>query len=393
MSLSLNGLKIAYLGHAPLMGSGEGGTARIKDMVNLFLSLGIEINFVSYSFYSTEFKIEYRESNPLLKETIIHIPKSLPKFIKGLFIFPFFIYATIYSLRSDIIFSDLISVVTSFPAVILRTILKKPLILDFIDLSTTNDIDFIHRLKYVRYSDLVFAISPYLCQVAANKYGCKNIIYIPIFIDINVFQKDSEKREIVRKQLGIACDEIVIGYAGSFWKVEGIPNLLYAYEKLLKYHKDIKLAIIGKYQPNADNDDVHQLVNDLGLSDNVILIPRLNREDVPKYLSAFDILCSPKIDCEINVAANPVKVAEYLSMSIPTVSSAIGGSLDSIDDHVNGFLVKPDDIDDLEKNLDWILNNIDSANHIAKNGRKCITEKYSHDSVKNTVRCAIQELL
>ena len=389
----LNGLKITYIGQASLEGPGTGGTARVKTMIALFEELDIKIDLISYSFYSNKFKIEHKKIDPLLQTTTIHVPNSLPKFLKVFAIFPVFIYAWKSCKNSDIIFADFIAVVTSLPAIVLRKIFNKPLILDYIDVATVNVIDVLHNLKYTKNADVIFAISYYLCERAKSEYGCKNVVYVPIFVDSDQFKMDLKSRGKIRRELGIKKDEIVIGYAGSFWNVEGVPNLLKAFKNLTKKHLEIKLAIMGTTDLSSSNDNIPKLVEDMNIENDVILIPSQPHKEVPKFFSAFDILCCPKIDCEVNRAANPAKVVEYLSMGLPAVCSAVGGIVDTIEDEVDGFLVKPGDVKDLEEKLEWIIQNPERAKEIGEKGRKKTMEEYSYEAIEDTIREAISEVI
>jgi glycosyltransferase involved in cell wall biosynthesis len=151
------------------------------------------------------------------------------------------------------------------------------------------------------------------------------------------------------------------------------------------------MLIGGKNVPGSD--DIPLLVNKLSLEDKVTLIPLQPRAIIPKYLSACDILCSPKIDCEINRAANPVKVVEYISMGLPAVCSAVGGIIDTIDDGTNGFLVEPGNAKNLKEKLEWIILNSEQAKEIGENGRKTAVEDYSNSAIEGAILQTINEVM
>lgn len=94
-----------------------------------------------------------------------------------------------------------------------------------------------------------------------------------------------------------------------------------------------------------------------------------------------------------NSAANPIKVVEYLSMRLPTVCSAVGGIIDTIEDGVDGLLVKPGDVKELERKLEWVILNPERAKEIGKNGRTTAIEKYSYEAIENTIRQLISEIV
>lgn len=390
----LDGLKITYIGQASLDGAGTGGAARIKSMISIFKRLGIKTDLISYSYYSGKFGIEHKKIDHSLQTTTIHLPNNLPNFLKAFAIFPVFIYAWKSCKNSDIIFADFIIVLTSLPATMLGKIFNKPLILDYIDITTGNFIDTVmHIFKYVKNADVIFAISHHLYERAKSEYGCKNVVFVPIFIDPNHFEMDLKAREKIRKKLGIKDDDTVIGYVGSFWHGEGITFLLQAFKNLTKKYSKIKLAIMGKMRLSGSDDNIPKLVEDMNFKDDIILIPAQPHEEVPKFLSAFDILCCPKIDCEANRAANPVKVPEYLSMGLPAVCSAVGGITDTIEDGVDGLLVKPGDVKDLEEKLEWVILNPKRAKEIGANGRKTAIEKCSSKALQDTIEQAISDVI
>ena len=388
----MDNLKITYIGQAGLGSSGTGGAARVKNMVRIFRRRGIKIDLISYSALSNKFGIEYKRIDQSLQMTIVNVPSNLPKFLKAFTIFPIFIYAWKSCKNCDLMYADFTTMITSVPIVVLKKIFNKPIILDYIDLRLKIVPNIVYKYM-AKNADVFFAISPYLLEYTKKEYGCKNVVYLPNSIDINHFNMCLEDREKIREELCVEKDDIVIGYAGSFWYVEGVPNLLQAFKNLRKKYSNIKLAIMGKIYLSNTDDNIPKLVEDMNIKNDVILIPSQPHEEVPKFLSAFDILCCPKIDCEVNRAANPVKVVEYLSIGIPAVCSAVGGIIDTIEDGVDGLLVKPGNVKDLEEKLEWVILNPERAKKIGENGRKTAIEKYSYEAIEDTIRQAISEII
>ena len=389
----LNGLKMTYIGQLISDGTGVGGGTRLKNTISIFKKIGIKIDLISFSFYSNKFCIEHKKIDSSLQITTVHIPKNIPTYLKAFAILPVFVYAWKSCRNRDIIFSDFITEIAYVPATILKKIFNKPLILDFIDTKFFKEVPECIKRYAAKNADIIFAISYYLLEFARREYNSKSVVYIPNYIDTNHFKIDWETREKIRNALGIKKDDVVIEYVGSFQYYEGLPILLQAFKELTKRYSKIKLAIMGKiYAPKSD-DDITGLIEDMDLQSDVILIPSQPHEEVPKFLSACDITCCPKIDCEINRAANPVKVVEYLSMGLPTVCSAVGGISDTIEGGVDGLLVKPGDVKDLEEKLEWIILNPERSKEIGENGRKKAIGKYSYESFENTIKQAISEVI
>jgi len=380
MSLGLN---LLYFAPCELY-EGLGGSARLENMTSIFQQLGLKIRLISY-ISKEKFKVKHEKINNLLSMTKIYVSRSSPKLIKALAIPVLLLYGLKYVKKSEIIFAHAPGIMTGFPAMILARLFNKPLIIDHMDVKDPDTPRIIYDMV-LRYSTAVFTISHYLEEEVKRKFKRK-AIYVPIFIDTTLFQKNDLERKKIRKNLGIRDKDILIGYVGSFWYVEGVPVLLKAFKSLIKKYENIRLIVIGRM--NLQSDNIPLLIEKLSLRKNAILIPQQPRKLIPNYLSACEILCSPKIDCEINRAANPVKVIEYLAIGLPVVCSAVGGIVDAIKDGFNGLLVKPGDIKDLEEKLEFIILNPEQAKEMGKNGRKTVIENYSSNSIETKIKQAL----
>ncbi|VVB63388.1 Trehalose synthase [uncultured archaeon] len=382
--------EITYISQAPIDGIGIGGGPRVKSIIDVLTSLGCRINLISYSFYSKDFKIEHNVSSNLLDITIIHMPTYLPRVLKFFSVIPACYYICKYSSKSEIIFSDFNNIIGSVPAILFGKIFNTYIILDCIDSKLINIVPDVFYQFIAKNADEVLCISKYLTNYLNTKYKREKSIYLPIFVDSDIFKKDYISREINRKLYCVNDNDILIGYVGSFSYYEGVPNLVQAFNNLSKKYPQIKLAIMGKVIWSNFDDNIRDLIERVHEENKIILIPPQPHKEVPKIMSAFDIACCPKIDCEINRAANPVKVVEYLSMGLPSVCSSIGGIEDIIEDGISGFLVKPGDRQDLENKIEWIIQNHDRASKIADFGRKEVIEKFSYTAFRYKLNELIQ---
>jgi len=380
--------KILYFAPCGL-NEGVGGSARLKNMLDILERMGIRIQLISYV-PEEKFKVTHERISNYLNTLIICVPKFASKNLRVFALLLIFIYGIRYAKKSDIIFAHSPGILTGFPALILAKIFSKPLIIDHMDIKDPDTPTFIYN-SVLKNSSIVFVISRYL-EEEVKQLGCTNAVYLPIFLDPAVFQRDSSERIKIRKKLNIGSNEIVIGYAGSFWRIEGIPILLKAFKNLSQRYKNIKMMVIGGRNV-PDSDNIPQLVDELELEGKVILIPPQPHESIPKYLSACDILCSPKINCSENRAANPIKIYEYMSMGLPTIASAVGEISNVIENGIDGFLVKPGDVKDLERVIEYIIQNFEEAKEIGERGRKKIINTYSINSARKKIEQVLESMV
>ncbi|MFC2051109.1 glycosyltransferase family 4 protein [Chloroflexota bacterium] len=386
---SVEVIKPGVLYFAPCgLREGVGGGARLGNMIDTLGHLETNVQLISY-LPGEKFEVKHKQINNRLNTTTVSVKRSSPKIIKLFALRLIFIYGLKYIGKSNIIFAHAPTIVSGFPAFILSKIFNKPFVIDHMDIKDPDTPGFIYS-RVLKSANTVFTISRYL-EEEVKEIGGRNAVYLPIFLDTNVFRMDVPARAEIREKLGIDDKEIVIGYAGSFSRIEGLPFLLRAFKNLSGKYESVKLlAVGGRNVP--DSDDVEKLIDKLNLKERVIVIPPQPHELMPKYLSAFDIACSPKIDCEENRAANPIKIYEYMSVGLPMVVSAVGEPSEIIENGHDGFLVKPEDEDDLERTLGYVIQNLDSAEAVGKRAREKIIKNYTQRVMQKRIGETLKQL-
>jgi len=89
-------------------------------------------------------------------------------------------------------------------------------------------------------------------------------------------------------------------------------------KKVAEYFRNGSVVLIGKVAPDAE-----QRVKILADVPNVHFLGRKPYAELPAYCKAFDIALNPFAINELTLAANPLKVREYLAAGLPVVSTDI----------------------------------------------------------------------
>jgi glycosyltransferase involved in cell wall biosynthesis len=191
--------------------------------------------------------------------------------------------------------------------------------------------------------DLNFTISTYLEKLLRLKAPGVPLVSVLAPVDMAKFRKRRHSSKAFKDRLGLRGVS-VIGYFGSIHAAKGLETLLKAAHKLLTSGKAFKLLISGN---TAKNAYLLRRIEELGLSDHVVLTGYLSTDELITAMSVPDILVEPKIEHEQNRAAFPQKLAEYLAMGTPIVASAIGDIPLFLHDQENALLCQPGDPDSL----------------------------------------------
>jgi len=116
----------------------------------------------------------------------------------------------------------------------------------------------------------------------------EKIVIMNNAIDLSSFEFDEEKRMRIRKELGVADDEIIIGNVGrlSYTKNQGF--LLRVFNEICKFQNNYKLLLVGDGELK---EDYFRFVKENHLEGKVLFLGF--RKDVNQLLQAMDVFCLP----------------------------------------------------------------------------------------------------
>ena len=112
---------------------------------------------------------------------------------------------------------------------------------------------------------------------------------------------------LVRKKFGLE-DKIVLGFVGWFRKWHGLEELLRSYVNYKMAKKNIHILLVG--DGPAYNDLVDFAKANNILDTGVTFTGPISRNEIPKYISAFDLTLQP----DVTDYASPIKMFEYMGM-------------------------------------------------------------------------------
>ena len=89
-------------------------------------------------------------------------------------------------------------------------------------------------------------------------------------------------------------------------------------KKMAQYYSEGSVVLIGKVAVDAE-----EKIKALNGVSNIHLLGRKPYAELPAYCKAFDVAINPFVVNDLTLAANPLKVREYLAAGLPVVSTDI----------------------------------------------------------------------
>jgi glycosyltransferase involved in cell wall biosynthesis len=226
------------------------------------------------------------------------------------------------------------------------------------------------RSGVIRDCDIFHPIS----HAMGKEYNrCKGEIF-PLPMCSSKFFLDSDHGSLNSLTKGIH-----LVYAGAVTPNRKIHLLLEIVHGLIKrYDGSVHLSIFGKVDKKSYQEFLKGKIKDLGLEDNVEILPEVPMEDVPSLIRKANIgLCIlPPIHAYR--VSSPTKVAEYLSLGIPVVANSEIEDQRMIIKSSGGGLSPPYNVDMIIESILKLARDPKKAKEMGEGGRKWILSNRSY---------------
>jgi glycosyltransferase involved in cell wall biosynthesis len=215
----------------------------------------------------------------------------------------------------------------------------------------------------------VVAVSGAVKQaLGASGIRADKITLIHNGIQLEKFDPSHIDCEAIRKELGIAADEFLIGTIGKLNRGKGVYELLRAVGMIAKENSSVKLVFVGD---GEEKEGLGKEAERLGIGDKVIFTGV--RKDVARTYAAMDIFVLSSTCSE----AFGMVIIEAMAMGKPVIGTMVGGIPELITDKKNGVLVPPGNEKALEAAIQKYLTDLDFSARVASAGRETVESEFS----------------
>jgi len=204
-------------------------------------------------------------------------------------------------------------------------------------------------------------------------------------VDPEQFKPDAHGRARYREQLRLTDTDILVGYMGSFTWYHDSSRLVLA-AKIVKGLTDqpVKFVLAGT---GKDYDRARSLAEELDLLGSTVFFrPWVPEDEVPKFLSAFDIAVLPgstDIIC-------PIKVQEYMAMELPPIVPDYPCNREVVTDGQTGLLFRPGNEQSLAEKILLLVGDDGLRARLGKQAREQVLERFTW---RATWGAALEEIL
>jgi glycosyltransferase involved in cell wall biosynthesis len=222
-------------------------------------------------------------------------------------------------------------------------------------------------------AEMVFAKTSGLAKIISQSYNIPQNKFriIPLGADPELFKFNSEARAIIRKELGISENDVIIVYSGKINPSKRLHVLIEALSPIIKRDRRVKLLIIGR----GDADYIKllkKLIFDGNIAENIIFHPWVERTMLNSLYSASDIGVWPGL--------SSISIVEAASSGLPLVIARYPVEIYAVENG-NGFTFKIDDVNGLRRCLEILIYDEKLRKEMGCKSRKLVKEKLNWKTI------------
>lgn len=199
----------------------------------------------------------------------------------------------------------------------------------------------------------------------------ERVVALPLGTASRRFTERQNEGELaqLRSKLGILPTQKVVLWVGYPVPFKRVPMLLEVFQRVAETDPDAKLLLVGVVQ-NTRND-LHALVNSLGIAERTVLCGEVLHRDLPLYYALGDVYVHTSA-----YEGVPRVLFEASAAGLPLVAMSTVGVDEVVEDGVNGYLVPDADINAMAERIVSLLRDPAKAHELGACAREIAFERY-----------------
>jgi colanic acid/amylovoran biosynthesis glycosyltransferase len=233
--------------------------------------------------------------------------------------------------------------------------------------------------------DFFLAISEHIAGQIVD-FGCprSKVAVLPLGVDLS-------KYEYQPSRLGSPKQSVKLLTVARLVEKKGLVYSIAALGQVIDRNPNILYRIVGD---GPLRSSLEELVEDMGLINNVRFLGWKTQEEVRKLYSDSHIFVLPSVtSSDGDQEGQGLVLQEAQATGLPVLATLHNGFPEGVLDGKSGFLVPERDVDALASRLRFLLENPELWSRMGRAGRKYVEENYDIDKLNMKLARVYQEVL
>jgi glycosyltransferase involved in cell wall biosynthesis len=181
----------------------------------------------------------------------------------------------------------------------------------------------------------------------------------------------------LRKKLGIAADDFVVGKIARLFKLKGHDDLFAIAPELIRRNPKIKFLLVGDGEWRGRFE---KMADELDLRNHFIFTGLIPPDEVPKYVGIMDALVHLSLREGL-----PRALSQALAAGKPVVAYDCDGAREVCRDAETGFLIPPGDLKMLSGKIIQLSNDLKLQEQFGLHGKQFVKENFAVEKMVDAI--------
>ena len=235
--------------------------------------------------------------------------------------------------------------------------------------------------RCMQAADLVVTLGEAMREeIVARGIPAEKVLIVPNAVS-EEFLQPLPDADALRKELGIAPNEHVVGEVSSLVPHEGIGTLLEATRLLRERGLPVRALIVGD---GPERPALQRQAADLGLAEAAIFTGRVPAAKVREFHALLDVFVVPRTPDRVCQLVTPLKPVEAMASGLCVVTSEVRALAEIIKPDVTGALTIPQDPVALADSLELLVCSPDIRRKLGDNAREWVARDrtWAHNAAR-----------
>lgn len=221
--------------------------------------------------------------------------------------------------------------------------------------------------------------------VAAGIAPHQNFVTIYSGMEVEPFLTPPRPRELVRQELGLHPNDVVIGMIGRLFPLKGQEFVIAAAPAVVAQHPNAKFLLVGD---GILRNEFEKYIADLGLTGHFLFTGLVPPNHVPELIHSMDIVVHTSL-WEGLARVLP----QALIAGKPVISYDVDGAKEVIISGETGYLLPPRSVAELSDAINILAADPTLRENFGRTGRERFTEQFRHQMMTRRIRDVYAALL
>lgn len=235
--------------------------------------------------------------------------------------------------------------------------------------------------RCMQAADLVVTLGEAMLEeIVARGIPAEKVLIVPNAVSEDFLQPLPDA-DALRKELGIAPNEHVVGEVSTLVPHEGIGTLLEATRLLRERGLPVRVLIVGD---GPERPALQRQAADLGLAEAAIFTGRVPAAKVREFHALLDVFVVPRTPDRVCQLVTPLKPIEAMASGLCVVTSDVRALAEIIKPDVTGALTIPEDPVALADTLELLVCSPDIRKKLGDNAREWVARDrtWAHNATR-----------